>query len=104
MSEASTSEDSGRKRPRLGLLIRVAIYIPLLGFFGWQAFDKFQRQGDAADERFRTAVEQYVAHPPKTIMMPNGEAMPVLELSEDEAVEMGLIEKPSEAANPAPAE
>ena len=39
MSDESSSEGEC-KRPRLGILVRVAIYVPLLGFFGWQAFDK----------------------------------------------------------------
>jgi len=101
-SEQAGEQAGGSKRPRrLGLWIRIAIYVPLLGFFGWQAVAKFQREGEAADDRFRAAVEQWVEHPPKTIMMPNGEAMPVLELSEDEAVEMGLIDKPGEDPPPA---
>ena len=102
MSDESSSE-AERKRPRLGLLVRVAIYIPLLGFFGWQALNTFKRNGEAADDHFRSAVEQYVQHPPKTIMTKDGEMMPVLELTEDEAVEMGLIEKPSNEPTP-PAE
>ena len=99
-AEQSTAQSGESKRPRLGVVVRLAIYLPLLGFFGWQAMAKVQATGEAADERFRASVQRWVQHPPKTIVMPNGETMPVLELSEDEAVEMGLIDKPAASATP----
>ena len=96
---------TSRKRPRLGVALRLLIYVPLVGIFGWQAIAKITNQRRAVDERMRTSIERWVEHPPRTIMMPNGEAMPVLELSESEAIEMGLLEQPSaepqDAASPA---
>lgn len=92
-------EDRTRKRKRLGVIIRVLIYVPLLGLFGWQAAQKFLNQRRVADDNFRAAVEQWLQHPPRTIVMPNGETMPVLELSEQEAVELGLLPAPETEPN-----
>jgi hypothetical protein len=101
---AESDEERKRKRKRLGVIIRVLIYIPLLAFFGWRASEKFLQQRRMADDNFRTAVEQWLQHPPRTIIMPNGEAMPVLELSEQEAVEMGLLPEPEAKPEPEPPE
>ena len=78
------------------IIVRLLIYIPLLGYFGYQAARKSIDQRRIADDNFRVELGQWLQHPAKTIIMPNGEAMPVLELTEDEAVEMGLIAKPPE--------
>jgi hypothetical protein len=100
--EQATSE-APRKRPRLGVIVRVLIYVPLLGFFGWQAVQRFQDGRHAADDSFRASVGQWLKHPPRTVVMPNGEVMPVFELTEQEAVEMGLLPEPTPTPEPAPA-
>jgi hypothetical protein len=82
------------------LLVRLLIYIPLLGFFGWRAVERFMAERAAADDNFRVSVDRWLQHQPRAIMMPNGEVMPVYELTEDEAVEMGLMPEP---ASPEPA-
>lgn len=97
--QPQTSE-APRKRPRLGVIIRVLIYVPLLSFFGWQAVQRFQDGRQAADDSFRASVQQWLQHPPRTVVMPNGELMPVFELTEQEAVEMGLLPEPTPQAAP----
>lgn len=84
------------------MIIRVLIYVPLLGFFGWQAVQRFQDGRRAADDNFRASVEQWLQHPPRNVMMPNGEMMPVFELTEQEAVQMGLLPEPEPESPPAP--
>jgi hypothetical protein len=91
-----------RKRLRTGVIVRLLIYVPLLGFFGWQAVQRFQDGRRAADDNFRASVEQWLQHPPRTIVMPNGEVMPVLELTEEEAAQMGLIPEPTPEPTPQP--
>jgi hypothetical protein len=100
-SNESSPSEAPSKRPRLGIIVRVLIYVPLLGFFGWQAAQRFLGERSTADDNFRASVEQWLQHPPRTIVMPNGEVMPVLELTEDEAVEMGLLPEPK-SEQPAP--
>jgi hypothetical protein len=72
------SEVEVRRKPRLGLVIRLAIYVPLLGFFGWRAWERFANEREAADEVFREQVGSWLVNPPQTIMLPNGEALPML--------------------------
>jgi hypothetical protein len=100
-AEQAPTSETPRKRPRLGVVVRVLIYVPLLGFFGWQAAQRYLDGRRAADDNFRASVQQWVQHPPRTIVMPNGEVMPVLELTEQEAVEMGLMPEP-ESNSPTP--
>lgn len=83
--------DGARKRPPWKILVRLLIYIPLLSYFGWQAARNTLDQRQIADDNFRAQLQQWLLHTPRTIVMPNGETMPVLELTKDEAVEMGLM-------------
>lgn len=100
MSEAEPDTESepeaGRKRPRLGVLVRMVIYPSLIAFFGWQALGTYRAKGEAADTMLRQAIAHELEDPQPTIVLPNGEVMPILQLSEDEAIERGYISKPSE--------
>ena len=87
--------EAAKPRPRWGLVIRALIYLPLLAFFGWRAYERFANERQIADDNFRASVDQWLKHPPRTIIMPNGEAMPVLELTEQEAKDMGLLPEPA---------
>jgi hypothetical protein len=88
--------ESARKRPHLGVIVRVVVYGTALSYFGWQAAQRFITERAVADDNFRASLGQWLQHPPKTIIMPNGEAMPVLEITEDEAKRMGLLPKSAE--------
>src|SRR5665809_99044 len=48
----TAAEPSMRKRPGKSVLIRLAIYVPLLAFFGWQAADRALDEREAADQAF----------------------------------------------------
>ncbi|NVB38320.1 hypothetical protein G6O69_10800 [Pseudenhygromyxa sp. WMMC2535] len=91
-----------RRRKRLGILIRLAIYIPLLAFFGWRAAARFTEEREASDEAFRAGVQQRLEQPPEVIMLPNGEAMQVI--SPEQASAMGVEISPAPADPTAPAE
>lgn len=85
-AEATTSPAKPtRRKPRVGIILRVAIYVPLLGFFGWRAWERFSSEREAADEVFRERVGQWLANPPQTILLPNGEALPMLTPEQAEA-------------------
>lgn len=91
--------DEGKPRSRFrlgkkwGLRLRVAIYVPLLVFFGWRALERFQAGSEAADQNFRNQVQNRLASPPDVIMLPNGEAMRVI--SEDQAEALGVELSPA---------
>ncbi len=109
-SQHDAETGTPRKGPRWRLIIRLLIYIPVLGFVTWQAGQRFIEERRAVDDGFRSSVDSFRAsvnqtlqHPPRMIVMPNGETMPVLELTEEEAVEMGILPTPSEASSPASA-
>jgi hypothetical protein len=63
---------------KLGLVLRLAIYLPLLGFFGWQAWERFGNAREAADELFREQLSAWLEQPTHMITLPNGEALPML--------------------------
>ncbi|MFO7561109.1 MAG: hypothetical protein R6X02_00595 [Enhygromyxa sp.] len=81
---ANEQPKAKRKLP-LGILIRVAIYLPLLGFFGWQAWERFASERERADEVFRERVSTWLEQPQEVIMLPNGEALPMLTPEQAEA-------------------
>ena len=85
---------------RLGVTIRLAIYVPLLGFFGWRAWERFSTEREAADEVFRERVSTWLEHPPQTLMLPNGEALPMMTPEQAEA--QGFV-LPESLKEPAPA-
>lgn len=64
MAKPETAAPSGRKRPSKSVLIRLAIYVPLLGFFGWRAGARAIDEREAADAAFRTDVGIWLESPP----------------------------------------
>ena len=102
VADDARSEPKPRRKPRLGIIIRMAIYVPLLGFFGWRAWERFSNEREAADEVFREHVGQWLEHPPQTIMLPNGEALPMLTPEQAEAAGYDLPESLRERAPAAP--
>ena len=78
-------------------MLRLAIYLPLLGFFGWRAAARYMEAREAADEAFRQSVNQWLTHPPRTIDI-DGQQVPVLEVTEAEAAALGYL--PASDAKP----
>lgn len=81
-------DDRKRKRPRIGIILRLCIYIPLLGFFGWQALDRFQRARDEADSAFRRQLDRRMLDGGDVITLPNGQQMQVI--TPERARELGV--------------
>ena len=79
--------------PRRGILIRLCIYIPLLAYFGWAAWQKHKSE--------RAADEVAPAFEGKRQVMPlgDGRSIEVIEISEDQARQMGI--EPQRDAPPA---
>jgi hypothetical protein len=63
-----TNEPSApRRRFSKGVIIRLAIYLPLLGFFGWRAADKAMAEREAVDDVFRQDIARLLESPPGMI-------------------------------------
>lgn len=94
------------KLPRKGILIRLVIYIPLLSICGYMAFQRFRAQ-QAAD------AGQEVEGRKTKFTLPDGKSVEVIEISPEQARQMGYdpgapgAEAPAKAApakdNSAPA-
>lgn len=105
-SRAVADEPKPKRKLRLGVAIRLAIYVPLLGFFGWRAWERFASEREAADEVFRERMSAWLEHPPQTIVLPNGEALPMMTPEQAEAQGFSLpesLEEPTQPAAPATA-
>jgi hypothetical protein len=101
-SRAVVDEPKPKRTPRLGIIIRLLIYVPLLGFFGWRAWERFTSEREAADELFRERVSIWLANPAQTIVLPGGETLPMLTPEQAEAQGYRLPAQFKEA-EPAPA-
>lgn len=70
--------------PRKGILIRLFIYVPLLGFFGWQAYQRYR-----SEQAAETEAPQLEGRKTK-FTLPDGKSVEVVEISEEQARQMGL--------------
>lgn len=70
--------------PRKGILIRLFIYLPLLGFFGWQAYQRYR-----SEQAVESAAPELEGRKTK-FTLPDGKSVEVVEISEEQARQMGL--------------
>lgn len=80
--------------PRKAILIRLCIYIPLLAFFGWQAYKRYQ-----AEQEVKTAAPE-IEGVKRTIAGPDGKPIEYFEITEDQAKQMGWQPEPAKPAAP----
>jgi hypothetical protein len=75
--------------PRKGILIRLAIYVPLLAYFGWLACARWRSDRAAAAEAQEVkptpSVGERLAPHKKTITLPDGTQQDIYELTPEEA-------------------
>jgi len=79
------------KLPRKGILIRLGIYLPIIGFLAWQAFFSKDKPQPAPEEAPKGNV--------RTISGPDGKEFKVIEVTPDEARAMG-VEIPEHPTEP----
>ncbi len=81
------------KLPRKGILIRLAIYLPVIGFLSWKAFFA------GSDDPPAPEAEQTSPGRVRTIAGPDGQELKIIEITPDEAKAMGveIPEHPPEA-------
>ncbi len=60
----TAARPAGRKRLSKGMLIRLVIFGPLFGYFGWQAGARALAEREAADAAFRKDVATWLESPP----------------------------------------
>lgn len=89
------------KLPRKGILIRLGIYLPIIGFLAWQAF--------FANDKSQPAPQDAPPRNVRTFSGPDGKEIKVIEVTPEQAKAMGveIPENPSDSApalsDPAPA-
>ena len=82
------------KLPRKGILIRLGIYLPIIGFLAWQAFFGNNKPAPPPAEAPKGNV--------RTISGPDGKEFKVIEVTPDEARAMGVeIPEPPSDSTPA---
>lgn len=81
--------------PRKAVLIRICIYGPLLAYFGYMACQKYQ-----AEKAEQNAAPE-IDGPKHTFTLPDGKSVEVVEISEDQARQMGLDPNQREPASKA---
>jgi hypothetical protein len=86
--------------PRRGILIRLLVYGPILGYLGWQAIERWKGERGAD-----SAAQEQPAEPLKrTVTFPDGTKHEVLELTPEQAEQMlGKPLEPPKDDPPAPA-
>lgn len=79
--------------PRRGILIRLVIYLPLIGFLAWRAWSSRAPSDDAALDPPRT----------QTFVGPDGKTVEVIQLSPEQIEQQfGLLPGTSEPKAPEP--
>jgi len=73
---------SGVRLPRKGILIRLCIYVPIILFLSWRAFQKWSEERNAVQV---DPLEQQLAPHKRTITLPDGSQQTVYEMTQDEA-------------------
>lgn len=68
--------------PRRGILIRLAIYVPLIGFLAWRAQGGCENSATMSRD---DAMEQKLAPHRKVITLPDGTQQEIVELTAEEA-------------------
>ncbi len=88
------TEDDGRRKRQRRIWIRVAIYVPLLLYFGWGALQQYRAEQTAAeatpDPQPGNEGDPFEGLPSSEMTMPDGRKIRVLELSPEQAEELGL--------------
>ncbi|HEY8376576.1 MAG TPA: hypothetical protein VIK91_08810 [Nannocystis sp.] len=71
------------KLPPKPILIRLCIYIPLLLFFGWRAYQKWRAEQEPP-------AAPVFDGPRQTFTLPDGKTIEVVEITEEQARQLGL--------------
>ena len=79
--------------PRKGILIRLLIYGPIIGYLGYQAVEKFRAEREVTEADAPAApggqdVEDKLEPYKKTIEMPDGSKQEIIQLTPEQAEEI----------------
>lgn len=73
------------KWPRKGVVIRLAIYIPVIGYLGYQAIGKWKAERETTEQDVAPPQADPLEQHKRVIEMPDGTKREIIELTEDEA-------------------
>lgn len=89
--------------PRKGILIRLCIYVPVLGYLSYRAFDRWWVERHPQAATAPDELEQKLAPHRRTITLPDGTQQSIVELTPEQAEELlGPLPRP-EPKDPGPA-
>jgi len=98
--------------PRRGVVIRLLIYVPLIGFLGYQAAQKWSAEREAAEADTAVAPAEApdkLAPYKRVVELPDGTKQEIVELTDQQAHDLlgyplpeGLPKSEAEAAAPTP--
>ncbi|MEM6294382.1 MAG: hypothetical protein AAGA54_24120 [Myxococcota bacterium] len=82
------------KWPRRGILIRLAIYLPIIGYLSYQAFFAGEKEPEPPPAADQPTV--------RTLSGPDGKEFKVIEVTPEQAEAMGVKMPEKPAGEPAP--
>lgn len=74
--------------PRKGILIRLAIYLPIIGYLAWSAFGKWRAEREASEAAELETVEPGDTPYRQKIKMPDGTEREVTIVTPEQAEQM----------------
>jgi len=86
LGRAACAKVIGVRLPRKGILIRLAIYVPILVFLSWRAGQKWMAEQNP--EPAQDGLEMKLEPHKRTITLPDGTQQTVYEMTQSEAEEI----------------
>jgi hypothetical protein len=84
LARAACAKVTGVRLPRKGILIRLAIYLPILAFLSWRAGQKWMAEQQPEPTQ-QDGLEMKLEPHKRTITLPDGTQQTVYEMTEAEA-------------------
>jgi hypothetical protein len=84
--EAACAKVIGVRLPRKGILIRLAIYLPILAFLSWRAGQKWM--AEQHPEPTQDGLEMKLEPHKRMITLPDGTQQPIYEMTQAEAEQL----------------
>jgi hypothetical protein len=95
---------SAVRLPRKGILVRLCIYVPVLSYVSWRAYERWSSEREAAAAPAKSELDEKLAPHKRIITLPDGRQQEIVELTPEQAEALiGPLPKagkPVDDANP----